>query len=208
MRSKLPFAAFVAALILASLACQTGQILTPEEATQAAVETREAEFETSSEAISSDISPGSTVELSGLSFLVAIVDAPGSENTITNVARGDTATVLEAAQFEGEVWYRIESDGGTGWIKSDFVELAAGTVDAGAPLFSEGDQAYLTGVQFLISLMRAPGANDIIAGQERGVQVEVLEARRVGEDVWYRIDAPTGEGWVPESNLTAEKPGS
>lgn len=208
MNLKLSLAAVLAALLLASLACQTGQILSPEEATQAAIETREAEFESSSEAISSDIDPGSTVELSGLSYLVAIVDEPGSDNTITNVSRGDTATVLEAAQFEGEIWYRVDTDGGDGWIKGDFVRPAAGSEEAGAPLFREGDQPYLTGTQFLISMMRAPGTNDMIAGQERGVQVTVLEARRVEEDVWYLIDAPTGEGWVPEGNLSSEAPGS
>ena len=46
------------------------------------------------------------------------------------------------------------------------------------------------------------------AAQERGVEVTVQEARSVDSEVWYRIKAPTGEGWVPEANLSADPPGS
>ena len=40
--------------------------------------------------------------------------------------------------------------------------------------FQVGDVVYLTNKSFLVSLMDAPGSNKMIAGQERGVQVEIL----------------------------------
>ena len=69
-----------------------------------------------------------------------------------------------------------------------------------------GDEVYLTGKGFLISLMDAPGSRRMIAGQERGARVEILQASVVDGVLWYFIDAPTGEGWVPEENITNEAP--
>lgn len=69
-----------------------------------------------------------------------------------------------------------------------------------------GDTVYLTNRSFLVSLMDAPGSNKMIAGQERGVQVDILQATTVDGVLWYFIDAPTGKGWVPEQNITSEAP--
>lgn len=69
-----------------------------------------------------------------------------------------------------------------------------------------GDTVYLTNKSFLVSLMDGPGSNKMIAGQERGVQVEILQATTVDGVIWYFIDAPTGQGWVPEDNITTEAP--
>jgi hypothetical protein len=71
--------------------------------------------------------------------------------------------------------------------------------------FEEGDTVYLTG-RYLISLMDGPGSNKMIAGQERGVPVTIVSATTVDGVFWYQIDAPTGTGWVPETNLTTEAP--
>jgi len=71
--------------------------------------------------------------------------------------------------------------------------------------YGEGDTVYLTG-KYLISLMDAPGSNKMIAGQERGVAVTIVGAATVDGVIWYQIDAPTGKGWVPETNLTTEAP--
>lgn len=69
-----------------------------------------------------------------------------------------------------------------------------------------GDVVYLTSRSFLVSLMDAPGSRRMIAGQERGVRVEILQASVVDGVLWYFIDAPTGTGWVPEENITNEAP--
>jgi len=72
--------------------------------------------------------------------------------------------------------------------------------------FQVGDVVYLTNKSFLVSLMDAPGSKKMIAGQERGVQVEILQATTVDGVLWYFIKAPTGQGWVPEDNITDEAP--
>lgn len=69
-----------------------------------------------------------------------------------------------------------------------------------------GDFVYLTNRSFLVSLMSEPGGKKMIAGQERGAQVEILQATSVEGVLWYYINAPTGKGWVPETNLTTEAP--
>ena len=73
--------------------------------------------------------------------------------------------------------------------------------------FQVGDVVYLTNKSFLVSLMDAPGSKKMIAGQERGVQVEILQATTADDGtLWYFIKAPTGQGWVPEDNITDEAP--
>lgn len=69
-----------------------------------------------------------------------------------------------------------------------------------------GDVVYLTGKGYLISIVAEPGAMRMIAGQERGVEVTIIDVADVEGETWYRIDAPTGEGWVPAENITTEKP--
>lgn len=69
-----------------------------------------------------------------------------------------------------------------------------------------GTVAYLTGKSYLINLVDAPGSFHMIAGQERGVEVIVIQSTLHKDKIWYLVDAPTGEGWLPEENLTTEKP--
>ncbi len=69
-----------------------------------------------------------------------------------------------------------------------------------------GTVAYLGGQGYLISLVDAPGSLRMIAGQERGVEITVIQSSLHEGEIWYLVDAPTGEGWIPEENLTTEKP--
>ena len=69
-----------------------------------------------------------------------------------------------------------------------------------------GDTVYLTNKSLLVSLMSEPGGNRMIAGQERGVEVKIVQVANVEGVLWYLIDAPTGQGWVPEDNITTEAP--
>ncbi len=68
--------------------------------------------------------------------------------------------------------------------------------------FEAGDTASLVGRSFLVNLYSEPGGK-ILAGQERGTAVTVLETFMFQDRLWYRIDAPTGEGWVPGEALEA-----
>lgn len=69
-----------------------------------------------------------------------------------------------------------------------------------------GTTVYLVGKGYLINLMEAPGSLRMIAGQERNTEVTISEASTYEGKIWYRINAPTGEGWVPEENVSTEKP--
>jgi len=68
-----------------------------------------------------------------------------------------------------------------------------------------GDKVQLIGTSYLVSLVDAPGSRRMIAGQERGVEVTILEVADHEGETWYKIDAPTGVGWVPAGNISAEK---
>ncbi|HSG68266.1 MAG TPA: hypothetical protein VK994_06130, partial [Bacteroidales bacterium] len=72
--------------------------------------------------------------------------------------------------------------------------------------FQVGDVVYLTNKSFLVNMMSEPGGNRMIAVQERGVLVDILQAATVDGELWYFINAPTGQGWVPEANITDEAP--
>lgn len=69
-----------------------------------------------------------------------------------------------------------------------------------------GTAAVLRGRAFLINLMEEPGGR-VIAGQERGTGVTVVDSQVVDSELWYLIEAPTGEGWVPGENVEAADDG-
>ena len=69
-----------------------------------------------------------------------------------------------------------------------------------------GDTVYLGGKGYLIRLTDKPGGTRMVAGQEKGVQVVILNVTDFEDKKWYLIDAPTGEGWVPEENIVTEEP--
>jgi hypothetical protein len=209
--------ACLALLILAGLACaQAGEVLTPEEATaraQGGVERESAEVE------EGGIQVGDQATLTGRGFLINILDEPGGR-LVANQERGVTVEVVGASEEEGELWYQIEAPTGAGWVLADNLVPLEGEADSG-----EGDEggdeegadesgltiggdAFLVGRGFLINILAEPAANArLIANQERGVRVTVVE--RITDDagnVWYRIQAPTGDGWVAAENLSPEAP--
>ena len=69
-----------------------------------------------------------------------------------------------------------------------------------------GSTVYLIGRSYLINLVETPGSLRMIAGQERGVSVEILDSTLHEDEIWYLIDAPTGTGWVREENVSTEAP--
>jgi len=69
-----------------------------------------------------------------------------------------------------------------------------------------GTVVYLTGRGYLINIVDSPGSFHMIAGQERGVEVTILDSSLYKDEIWYLILAPTGQGWVPEENVTTEEP--
>ncbi|MGA9531481.1 MAG: hypothetical protein WBR18_02085 [Anaerolineales bacterium] len=187
-------------LLLSSLACETGQILTPEEATQAAVATGEARVGAAQQASNPDFEPGDLVTLTGQNFLIGLASEPGDTEMISHVSRGSQGTVKDARDVNGFAWYQVETEAGTGWVNGKFLKPEA-TASQGLEI---GATAYLAGKQYLVPIVDVPGSKRMVAGQERGAEVTILDVSVVDGKNWYEIEAPTGKGWVVEDNLSAE----
>ena len=206
MKARTTILWLVGLLVLASLACsQAGEILTPEEATARA----EAAFGPvigSDDAVNAEFKVGDQATLAGKGFLVNLMDEPGGKIS-GGQERGAEVEVTSSAVYEGEIWYRVKANTGEGWIKAANLEpLEIEEEAAPATTYQAGDEVYLAGKSFLVSLMGEAGGNRMIAGQERGTLVIIIETADVEGVTWYLIDAPTGQGWVPEENLTTEAP--
>ncbi len=80
-------------------------------------------------------------------------------------------------------------------LEEESEETATGGSDATPQLVSEG---------FLINLMDEPAGTRIVGFQERGVRVTLLDCVLYGDEYWFRVEAPVGEGWVEEENLTID----
>lgn len=199
-------------LLLSGLACaQAGEVLTPAEAT-ARAEGRETEIETVGvDTVDEEgLQVGDTATLLGRSFLINILDEPGGR-IIANQERGVIVTIQQIAEQDGERWYQIQAPTGTGWVTEENLEaveeeeVEGGGETAEEGTLSEGDEVFLVGTGFIVNFLREPGGI-IVAGQERGARATILEATTYEGETWYRIRAATGEGWVPEENVTTEQP--
>jgi hypothetical protein len=202
MRRQFAFIMAGGALLLSGLACETGQILTPEEATQAAVATNEARVGAAQQASNPDFEPGDQVTLTGQNFLIGLASEPGDTTMISHVSRGSQGTVKDSRDVDGVAWYQVETDAGTGWVDGKYLKPEA-TASQGLEI---GATAYLAGTQYLVPLVDLPGSKRMVAGQERGAEVTVIDVTVVDGENWYEIEAPTGKGWVAESNLSTEPP--
>lgn len=204
MKARSSIALVGLVLLVVGLACETGEILTPEEATRRAEATLNpgGVEETAAEA---QLEEGDSVQFVSSSFLVALHPEPGDPTAEAHIARGETGTVQGSEVYEGEIWYRVETDAGAGWVNAEFINRAAaeGEGDEGIQV---GDRVYLTAQGFLINFMSEPGGNRIVAGQERGALVTVRAIEEVEGTTWYRVEASAGTGWVPEDNITTEQP--
>ena len=200
-------------LLVATLACaQAGEVLTPAEATERAVGPAVGAGDDAG--VEGEYAIGETATLTGISFLVNLLDAPGGR-IVAGQQRGAQVTVQGLNELDGEIWYRIEAETGSGWVRASNLEPPAGgageetvTEDGDAGVGSAlptGETVYLTGVGFLVNMHDQP-AGRVIAAQQRGEPVTILAAADVEGVIWYQISAPTGEGWVPDENITTEAP--
>lgn len=209
---------FIGLLALAALACaQAGEILTPAEATaRAAAPQGDTNEDYAGESVdSARLQPGDQALLTGRSFLVNLYNLPAGR-IIAGQERGVRVEILETGlDDEGDVWYRISAPTGEGWVPGTDLETIVAeegeeAADDGAEESSGepatgdiqvGDTVVLTARGFLVNIINEAGGNRIIANQERGVEVRVLDVQDVNGTLWYLIDAPTGEGWVPVENV-------
>jgi hypothetical protein len=105
-------------LFIVSLACkQSGDIVTPPEATQ--------RFEATQAARTGDIvieaegavfAPGDTAVLTSEGHLVGLFKEAGGKNPFSFATRGDEVNVTSSVDIDGELWYKIESTAGNGWL--------------------------------------------------------------------------------------------
>jgi hypothetical protein len=199
-----PLLVIIGALLLASLACQqAGEILTPEEATARVEASVQSNFENMENVEDAEFQTGDKVELTSPDTAVPLFSKAAGNAPFLNANSGDIAFVRESRSVDDAIWYRIEGATGNGWVAAENVKLPSEEEAVEEPTFADGETVLLQGVGFMISLYDDAGSRQIIAQQERGVEVVVLESTTVGAEIWYRIDAPTGEGWVPSSNIVA-----
>lgn len=191
-------------VLLISLACtQSGEILTPAEATQRVQATIDAKIiEVDQQAETAELSNGDTFEFVGKGFLVSLYSEPGARTAFSHASRGDEGVVISSELLDGVIWYQVDSGAGKGWVPEESVKV----VEGGTEDLLLGQAAYLIGKGYLINLVEEPGSMTIVTNQQRGEEVEVLKKIVKGGKAWYLIDSPAGEGWVPVDNLSLEKP--
>ena len=105
-------------LFLISIACQqSGEIVSPAEATQRYDSTQSADTGDIVSVVEGVAFPvGSTAELSEQGLLVALYKDPSEKNPFSFATRGDTVEVIGSMEYEGEIWYKIKSSAGDGWL--------------------------------------------------------------------------------------------
>lgn len=195
-------------LLLASLACaQAGEILSPAEATARAEEARSPTRPavTPESAGGAEFQPGDSVKFISTGNIVPLMRNPGDSSAFVRASAGDTATVLGSQEVQGELWYQVNGASGEGWVEAKYLGAVEG--ETSAPEGPQaGDTVYLASKAYLIQLVAEPGGTRMIAFQERGTEVIILELAEHEGEIWYKIDAPSGEGWVPAENIATEKP--
>jgi hypothetical protein len=193
-------------LVLVTLACaQSGEILSSEDATAAArEESNLARPISGGDIVIEGPQIGSEATLDGKGVIVNLLNEPGGSIS-GGAARGATITILDIAEHEGEHWFLINGSSGDGWVRRENIEAieAEAGSDTGVEGPQPGDVVYLTSVSYLINLLREPGGF-IIAGQERGTEVTILDVTNYEGELWYLVDAPTGDGWIPAENIATE----
>jgi len=213
LNPKLLLFLIVGIIILAGVACQSGEVITPAEATARAKEARAIVIKKTATpggktGAGGDVIPsGSKAKLVGKAYLVNIYKEAGSTRILTQQEKGVEVEIQDVTHVGDETWYLIKAPAGQGWAKAENLEIVE---EEGSEASSEGpqigDTAYLTGKAYLINLYKEPGSTRIIAQQERGVAVEIKDIQEEDGKLWYLIDAPTGLGWVKAENITTEKP--
>lgn len=218
MSPRIGLALVIGLMFVASLACQTGQVVTPEQATATTRASRgvqrvtpilnrtEGSNNAEEEACAGGPQVGDTAKLTAKSFMVSLVGEPGAKRILAQQERGVKVKIIELGETEGECWYLVDAPTGQGWVKTENLEFEEATTEPTASGPQEGDTVYLTAKQYMVNLVQEPGAMRIIAQQERGTPVTILSVVEHEGELWYLIDAPTGQGWVSAENITTEPP--
>jgi len=210
LHSKLILFLIAGFILLAGIACEKGEVITPAEATARAKQSRAVVVKKTAtpggktDEGSDVIASGAKATLVGKAYLVNIYKEAGSTRILTQQEKGVEVEVQDVTSVDGETWYLIKAPAGQGWVKAENLEVKESKSDSSGP--QAGDTVYLAGKAYLVNLYKEPGELRIIAQQERGAAVEIKDVTEVDGETWYLIDAPTGMGWVKAENITTEKP--
>lgn len=111
----------VSSLFILSLACtQSGEIITPAEATQRYEATQSAsESGVTGDVEGAEYRAGDEAILTGTAYLVGLYSNPGDTSAVTFATRGEKITVEGSEILDDVVWYRIETEAGTGWAPAE-----------------------------------------------------------------------------------------
>ena len=111
-------------LFIFSLACkQSGEILSPAEATQRAEATKAAQTgDVVLEAAGASFVPGDQAVLTSEGHLVGLFKEPDDKNAFSYATRGDEVTITSSVDIDGVFWYKIESTAGNGWVPESNLE--------------------------------------------------------------------------------------
>jgi len=113
----------VCLLFLLSMACkQSGEIITSAEATQ--------RYEATQTAINENVvgqvegasfAPGDSAILTSEGFLVGLYQEAGGKSAFSFATRGDEVTISGSVDIDGEIWYKVLSTAGEGWLRTKAV---------------------------------------------------------------------------------------
>jgi hypothetical protein len=117
--------AALSALFILSLACrQSGEIITPAEATQRYEATQAAQ--TGDVVVVADgavFQPGDKAVLASEGYLVGMYQEPGGRTPFSYATRGDEVTVGSSVDVDGVIWYEVRSVAGMGWLPASNFEI-------------------------------------------------------------------------------------
>ena len=110
--------AVLSLLFVFSLACkQSGEIITPAEATQRYDATQAADTgDVVTSVEGADFAPGDKAILTSAGHLVGLYQQADGRTPFSYATRGDEVTVTSAVEIEGVIWYQIDSTAGDGWL--------------------------------------------------------------------------------------------
>ena len=131
-------------------------------------------------------------------YRLNIRSGPGVGNGILTSVPGGTELPVLARHYQG-LWYQIEGPAGAGWVNSNYT-VGRGDFSrvpqAGAPAASPT----LTGARLVVNTHRlnirsGPGvSHGILSSVPGGTELPVTGIHPAG--LWFRVDGPTGSGWV------------
>ena len=110
--------AVLSLLFIFSLACkQSGEIITPAEATQRWQATQDADLgDVVTSVEGAEFAPGDQAVLTSPGHLVGLYKEADGRTPFSYATRGDEVTVTSAVEIEGVIWYQIDSTAGDGWL--------------------------------------------------------------------------------------------